>query len=380
MDENNQEQQLFENYNGIPFNSEKGVSTLHSEEQDIDDFYTEHEALKTVSSSAFKEQEIDDNFIKKQIEFYAQNGGHANQGKSSSCVFHAFCNAILREFVENNRTIRFSAAPYAKRVNFPGNGSIPLTEAKRLINGENPLFAYNLAKSDGMNEIFYDTFRNHDVVPTIGKQMFQRGVADYIKFFKLEDLSFENLKNKAQLGTLTFLIRGYNNSYWGNFEPKTGGSGSRFGHMVCAIACGTRNGKKGILIIDSAFNEATENAGFRFLTEEYLNENLEMCIMWKHIKPITKKVEDFFWFGSFRKCKIGDRNDYVKKLQEYLVSEVNYDQRLLTGYYGNYTSKKVLEWQLKHNITDKGDLKRWGGKYFGEMSIEQLEFLLNKKK
>ena len=47
MNENYQEKQLFENYNGIPFNSEKGVSTIHSEVQN-NDFYTEQEAIETV--------------------------------------------------------------------------------------------------------------------------------------------------------------------------------------------------------------------------------------------------------------------------------------------------------------------------------------------
>lgn len=109
----------------------------------------------------------------------------------------------------------------------------------------------------------------------------------------------------------------------------------------------------------------------RYVSEHFL---LTRCYSLGVALPI-KKDQTLLEVKPTVAVKFGDRNAEVKVLQDYLIKKGYLGTSYNTGYYGNLTSKAVLDWQIANAVffADYGytveELKVLGGRWFGKVSL-----------
>lgn len=146
-------------------------------------------------------------------------------------------------------------------------------------------------------------------------------------------------------------------------------------HAVTAVDYGLRNGKKVIVIEDSAGNNTAEDSQRRYIDEAFLKR----CFIAGYVvdMPTPKQQDNKPKFTFTRSLKVGSRGKDVQKLQECLIYEGCLSLPYApTEYFGGMTRAGVVRFQEKYT---QETLAPWGltkGTGFaGSTTIAQLNKL-----
>lgn len=119
--------------------------------------------------------------------------------------------------------------------------------------------------------------------------------------------------------------------------------------------------------IDNTLNNNTFDNTATVIPENKMNNN-------EHISTNPSNSNNCF----VTPLEIGDENDNVKQLQEFLISLPNiYPEKLITGYFGSLTKQAVMRFQLKYKkdiLEPIGLLKPTG--YVGQSTLNKINKLI----
>jgi hypothetical protein len=128
----------------------------------------------------------------------------------------------------------------------------------------------------------------------------------------------------------------------------------KYGHMITALQNSyfTYQGKKAIYVQDS-HSKDYYLGGRHILTEDWFLKNRIICGMWfsdlKNLE-VFQLPENKPHYVFNNDLSFGMNNDGVKKLQECLRYDGEFNYSTNTGYFGGYTLKAVKDFQTKYGI------------------------------
>lgn len=157
-----------------------------------------------------------------------------------------------------------------------------------------------------------------------------------------------------------------NYSEWDVEKPVLNGSPITFGHAITGVYYFTdENGKKCITVDESW---GLTHIRRRVLTEDFLKSRITGAGYWvKPVAPTPFPKPHFRFSGTLTQ---GQANYSIRTLQDILNYEgITPIVNPAPGVYGPVTAKRVLAWQIKHNVSPVATLSSLGGKWFGPKSI-----------
>lgn len=293
-----------------------------------------------------------------------------NQSMSLSCMAQAGVKALgVENYKEEQKFIDFSALdPYDRRVNKPGGGMW----GQNLMN----ILSTNGAclESQLPSQGFGETMMNREVVRTpemieVAKKYRGGGYVE-VKLRDIDAVASVIAQGKPVILVMYFDAAG--TEWWREVPqinvPNLGlYDDAAIRHGITAVDFTMYNGKKALIIDDSAGNWSSINqGGQRVLTEDFFNKR---CYYAAYFLPLAneggypKPVHTFnipLRFGMMA-------NAEVKNLQAVLYYE-GFLKIKPTGNYLEQTAAALLKWQKAHNVAPDSELNPLKGKSFGPKS------------
>lgn len=308
-----------------------------------------------------------------------------NQAYSSSCGAQSGAKILeINEKNETNDDVVFSAlAIYRNRSNFP-NGGMTIHDVLKNIASDYTAYKEKSLRSMNMSEQEMNT-ANIDMNES-DKKMSLKYKAQGFEFIR--DITIDKIAEVIQSGKGVLLMLYFSkvqgvNEYW-KYEPNIliekldlydNETTSR--HFVVAVDFTMINGKKYLVIEDSAGNNTAKN-GQRILSEDFISKR---CYGAGY--SIDKKNSDIerpkYKFNKILKFGMTKNKDVValQKILQYeklLPTHVNGKELELGNYFGQ-TSYAVLQFQKKYNIASLEELTALRGMTCGKKTIAKLNEL-----
>lgn len=145
-------------------------------------------------------------------------------------------------------------------------------------------------------------------------------------------------------------------------------------HSLLAVDYTLIDGKKFLVIEDSAGNDYAFNGQNRLISEDFLKRCFVSGIVIDRPNPVEDSKPK--WSGAIRDLTIGSSGDDVKELQAILRYEGCFDYPTNTGYFGGLTRAGLIKLQNKYSkeiLSPVGLTKGTG--YFG---LSTRRFIANK--
>ena len=147
---------------------------------------------------------------------------------------------------------------------------------------------------------------------------------------------------------------------------------ARVRHWVVALpnSYHTKDGYDWVSVIDSSpqYGFSLRHIRIDFLKERmYMNGGFYYPVKTKSVNKIKTLPT--------KRCQFGQRSGSVLDLQIFLRELGLLSSIHTTSYYGPITAKAVLGWQLSHFGGDHQQLIKWGGNYWGPLSITKVNEL-----
>lgn len=271
-----------------------------------------------------------------------------NQAQSSSCVLQAVAKALgIENYLEEKKFIRLSARDgYTRRINYPQEGTY-------FIDGMNIGYKYGLTfeqlmPSQGLNESQMNDFSDRTPICEITAKIAKGG-----NHFSLPS-DIESIASIVEpTGKPVVLgVRFGPNEWFGRKVPIIiPGTNPIWGHGICTTNAVLYQGKKSLVIEDSAYYDPT-NEAIRVITEDWFKAGR---IVWagyyQFLKNDGLEVKPTYQFA--KDLKYGMVSDpEVVKLQECLAYlKLFPSDQDFTGNFFGITLKGVMAFQLLHSIT-----------------------------
>lgn len=301
-----------------------------------------------------------------------KNGTLRNQAQSGSCVTQALAKAIemsmRKQGYEEEDIKRVVSALYfyQNRSNKPQSGSSPVEMCE--FARKNKWYRESDVPSQNMSDGEMDKYQ-------IAKEVLK--VTGYeINYFVDNTPTFnETAQYIAQAGNAMMLIdTSYNN--WCRDKPLPGGRGGGVRHEVCGVDDITLDEEKLIFSDESWGKYSTSEMGERgqrMLTRETFESIVEQVIY----VVVSKKTDELH--TNFPIMQYGQRNEYVKKLQDFLKTQGVFPaSQESTSFYGSITTKAVWEFQLKNNVASVSEINTLQGRRVGTKTILVINKIINK--
>ena len=138
-------------------------------------------------------------------------------------------------------------------------------------------------------------------------------------------------------------------------------------HMVTAVDFFLHPELGKCLWIEDSWGVGHGQGGRRIFTENFVNQRTQLAIYLDGFEFDKKEIEKVEFI---KPVEFGDRDDEVKKVQDFLKSQGTFpSNQESTGYYGNITARAVLDWQLKELEIPEAQLRELRGHFWGPASI-----------
>jgi hypothetical protein len=307
-----------------------------------------------------------------------------DQGQAGSCVANTV--AKLEEIQYFNKTgelVPFSATSiYQYRSNKPSGGMIGVEAfdiwRKQGITTEAILRSQSVASDAEIDAI---------KIPSLAKDTAKVfGIDGFVQTpFDIDVIAsiIENTKK----GVMVWFR--FTASEWSSEMPMIKGTSAPLAHSVTAVDYTIHNGKKCLVIEDSAH---FGGLAVRYISEEWVNPtrmffsayplNAKFITDGSMLIPKVTFTKPLVFIPLDAQGNISDLSTHnaqkgdVVLLQNILKKEgvfpINYDS---TGYYGALTCKAVLAFQKKYKLGTNESLDLLGGKRVGQLTIAQLNSL-----
>jgi hypothetical protein len=146
-------------------------------------------------------------------------------------------------------------------------------------------------------------------------------------------------------------------------------------HCVCLMPNGdfTENGNPWLSVHDSA---KFGGRHLRYMSHDFLLKRAYFSVKAYAVDALPPAPTPEPVMKPTSVCRVNDKNDAVKLLQGFLMSEGKLHPEYVTGLYGPITAKAVLWWQLERWQKFNGgipELLDLGGKYWGKQSIALIK-------
>ena len=291
-----------------------------------------------------------------------------NQRGVGSCAAESGSLALaINNYLEDGVFHKFSSKPiYARRKNKPSVGMYMDDVGQICIkNGTVPEINYPSSNDSDENMSNLDGFIS--LYEAIGK------VLKAQSYFWLDN----NIDSYAQVLAMNkpiVMTVVFGDGEFGELAPVVKPVVPKYGHAIVSLpnAYFTYQGKKAILIQNS-WGTGIGYGGRQILTEDWFTHNRVVCAIWfedrKNMDAFrTPDMKPHYAFNN--NLIFGMNNDEVKKLQECLKYDGEFNYPTNTGYFGGYTLKAVKDFQLKYGIKPV-----WG--FVGKITRNKLNELFS---
>lgn len=288
-----------------------------------------------------------------------------NQWYAGSCVPHAFYTQLEYEGIIPPNLSPSQLRAYRKRIGYPTPGSIGVDIYDKIKDGQ----SFDFPTPEKFTE------EQATAMPYIkGDKIIDFKYFQYLQFGKV--LTEDIVKDVALGKAVTIFIYATDSEYSREYvevkDPNLDIRNAYVRHAVCLVPKGdfTENGKQWLAVHDSA---RFGGRHLRYISYDFLKARAYFGakVYADDIPvPITPEIGLPLLY-----CEQGDSGDKVSMLQAYLVKDGVLSKEYVTGYYGALTAKAVLWWQLKRHEKFESDiptLLKWGGRYWGNQSINLL--------
>lgn len=297
-----------------------------------------------------------------------------NQFNTDQCVAFSIAKQMgIQAFINEGEYIDFSKSHlYERRINKPAGGM-----------GSDD--AYNLIRKEGITlEKLYPTKtkNNNNTALSIKKSGQLVG-----EVFKIDSYMSMPLNIDTIASTIQTTGKGIMTWFWGDYKEWTREiptiqnkeinlQNAEVRHAVTAVDYFLHKGKKALLIEDS-WGIDTGIKGRRIITEDFFNKRTYYAGNIMNFKFENNELKDEKPIFNINKpLAFGMQDEQVVSLQNMLKHEGLFPiNTQSTGYYGSITAKKVMEWQLKHNVDTEKTIKDLEGRYFGNKSLKAFRKL-----
>lgn len=315
-----------------------------------------------------------------------------DQDGSSTCVMQTSAKILgINNYLEEGQFVDLSAAfGYSYRVNKTWGTGEGMTkpDVGNILNNKG-LTLEVLAPSQKMSEV--------DINKYVPKESHEQ-IALVYKTKNDLDLATDDIEAIAQAiasnpkGKAIMLWFKATRAEWNQDCPTLSGSTpDQFdvSHSVTGVDFILWNGEKALVIEDS-WGEFYGLSGQRIITESFLKAR---CFMAKEFVDINNDWRDEHGFTipetkpqhvflrDLEFSPVYKVDEEVKVLQSILRYEGFFPTKIdgqavdITGYYGAITAKAVLEFQVKHNVSDPATLQALRGRRVGPKTREKLNEL-----
>jgi hypothetical protein len=292
-----------------------------------------------------------------------------NQGNSYSCGGQAFSyyGQRLRNVYANDLRERSAKYPYSQ-VFVPGGGSSDRDLANIAIKQGFGLETDTPSYQQGMvpSEIFME--RPQDITSTarIGAAKDQASFA-----YAFPDINIDSIAQAASacLGAVIG-IWGENNGTWLSTVPAVAKT-TAWAHYMHVAQPQIYQGKKGFWSPQS-WGKTVGEGGWQFITEDHFTAGMiwAATVLIYNPAPVQPPRHTFNI-----NLKLGDQNDDVMALQQYLAYDGEFNVAP-TGFYGQITAQAVLKFQIKYGQASVATLEELGGDTCGPATRQKLNGLI----
>lgn len=288
-----------------------------------------------------------------------------DQSSSSSCVAQSTAKAME---ISDTKEIVYSAHPiYRRRVNFP-EGGMYLPNAGQIAKG----FGTTTEALDPSQKLG-ETNMNRDITVETPNKVFA-----YVP-----NINVKNIDNVAEaienFGHCILIFHSDRDEYLKEIPVYDPNGVIDIGHAICGVDYFLYNGKKVVLIEDSAGLSSTiDKSGRRLITEDFLAKRFDSGMYLIVDAPAYDDKKPKHTFN--KPLKYGMRKDAdVVALQEILKYEGIMPTTIpSSGNYLDLTATAVLKWQRAHAVAPEAELAALKGRTLGPKSRAVLNSLYSK--
>jgi len=275
------------------------------------------------------------------------------QNQSSSCVAQAVAKALgIENYLEEKKFVHYSARDiYTRRMNYPNKGMFFLDAMN--IGYKFGATVEQLMPSQGLNETVMNISSDRTPLTEIIAKIVKGG--NHLSFFSADIEKIASIIEPA--GKPVVLgVRFGPGEWFGEKVPKIiSGVNPIYGHGICGTTATLYNGKKAIIIEDSAYYDANKEA-VRVITEDWFTSGR---IIWAGYYSAlnnngleTKPIHNFTL-----NLRFGNKNKEVVWLQRCLSFKKCFPVGVdFTGYFGGLTLKGVQLYQILVRLPATGNV------------------------
>ena len=297
-----------------------------------------------------------------------------SQGQTGSCVAFAYAKQVSIE-IYNQTGVWLDYSPsfiYQRRSNRPATGMNVLNGAQIVKDQGDTLEAFMASQN----------FRNDNEIDSIPETSIATKYAEAIKgainayVFLTRDIdSIANTISKGHPVGLTIYANRHEYTDTPQVIDNLTYREAEIRHQVVAVDYFVHPELGKCLWIEDSWGVGHGQGGRRIFTEEFVSKRTHLAIyLEKFVFDFGVELENV----SLRQAEYGDNNQAVKDIQDFLKGQGYFPSNQdSTGYYGNITARSVLLWQLNNLSISEGQLREWGGRYFGPSSVTQANLIIN---
>lgn len=283
-----------------------------------------------------------------------------NQDGSGSCVANTVAKMLeVKRFLEQGDSIKFSHAPiYINRSNKPGSGMIGVN-------------ALELAKkvSSCKEEDFPSENKNDKQLDALVMPANYEELNNLVKptNYVILPNDFDYVASMIEQEGCAMIWVDSSNPLYQKDIPVKGGKGKGVRHSITGIDTVTYKGEQYIVIEDSWGKFGTFN-GQRLLSREFFADAVFFCAVLTNFEYNVSDVVDKKQFSTI--MKFGDKNQEVKRYQDYLKSKGFFPSNVAsTGYFGSVTAKATYNFQVAYKVASMAELNSLAGKRVGAKTL-----------
>lgn len=272
-----------------------------------------------------------------------------NQDGVGSCASQSSSLALaINNYLEDGKFIKFSAKPiYARRSNKLTPGMY-MQNAGEICTTYGTVPEINYPSPNDSESNMSDLNGFISLYEGIGKLL-------KAKSYLWLDNNIDAYAQVLSMGKPIVMTFVFGDTEFGDLAPVVKPVVPKYGHAVCALpnAYFTYQGKKAILIQNS-WGTGYGMGGRQILTEDWFLNNRVICAIWfedEQNLDVFKLPENKPHYVFNNDLNFGMNNDEVKKLQECLRYDGEFNYPTNTGYFGGLTLKSVKDFQTKYLIT-----------------------------
>ena len=220
----------------------------------------------------------------------------------------------------------------------------------------------------------------------------------------LDSAEFVDISWKNLTGVINSLPTGFpmqvsievGDGYFGYDIPLVKNNTIYGGHSVTVIGGSVCivDGKEGFFITDSAYFKgriARFGTTIRFITKEFWQAHGYSAMLPKFVDVVQKKAMEVRPYIHIEKCvtpsQQGESGNHVRLIQNALIALGYTLPSGATGFYGTETTKAVLQFHTQYAdrfttlspTYTKEKLLSLGGKYFGALSVQVINSVIDEK-